>query len=609
MSGILAIVNLDGAPLDTGLLREMTECMAFRGPDAQETVTDSHVGLGHAMLRTTFEMADETQPRSLGNGIWITADARLDARKELIGKLQSRGHSDVARATDAELILNAYSAWGTGCVNHLIGDFSFAIWDGPQQRLFCARDQFGIRPFYYARVGKRLIISNDVGTIRRHPQVSDRLNDLAIVNMLLFRYQPRIDQTSFSDINALPPAHILACESNNVTTSRYWTLPIEGPLHYKRLDDYVDHFSQLLDLAVADRMRTVRAGILMSGGLNSSSIATTVDCLNKRGQGELSLKAFTYVYDRLIPDEERYYAMLVARSLDMPVRFVPLDDEKWFNGWDRTGFCFPEPMVNRPLWNENDSVRISALEDGIRVFYCGMGPDVTLNEPTHYGTLFRHGCIGDVVKGASVFVRRYQWRPLAGAKQLWRRLRGQYFDDRHVDGGALSLLGVESRAAAAKTWRQFPEQRRRHPWRPSVYSRLTDHYWALAFQQYDAANWRAPIEFRFPYFDLRLVEYLLRVPVLPWASNKGLLRRAMCDKLPENVRIRPKAPLAGQPVHSYADWVQEKKKIGSDLERYVDAAKAALVLSGPDRDPVATIKQRIVAIDHWLERYRSLPAG
>ena len=205
MSGIVGIVNLDGAPVDPDLLRTMARHMAFRGPDAQETWIDSHIGFGHAMLRTTFEMADEQQPLSLDGRLWITADARVDAREELIYKLEANGCRGLAHANDADLILHAYRMWDTNCVKHLLGDFSFAIWDGPRQRLFCARDHFGVRPFYYARVGRSLIFSNNLDTIRRHPRVSDELNDLAIVNFLLFRYQPRIDQTSFADIQALLP--------------------------------------------------------------------------------------------------------------------------------------------------------------------------------------------------------------------------------------------------------------------------------------------------------------------------------------------------------------------------------------------------------------------
>src|SRR5208337_1764648 len=175
----------------------------FRGPDAQECWTDSHVGLGHAMLRTSVEMAHEQQPRTLDGHVWITADARIDAREELIQKLRADGCLGLARANDAELILIAYRVWGTSCVDHLLGDFSFAIWDGIRKRLFCARDHFGVRPFYYARIDRCLIVSNNLETIREHPCVSYKLNDLAIVNFLLFRYHPRIDQTSFADIQSL----------------------------------------------------------------------------------------------------------------------------------------------------------------------------------------------------------------------------------------------------------------------------------------------------------------------------------------------------------------------------------------------------------------------
>ena len=91
-------------------------------------------------------------------------------------------------------------------------------------------------------------------------------------------------------------------------------------------------------------MRTNRAGISMSGGMDSSSLAATIHSLRVQKKEEFALKAFTYVYDRLIPDEERHYATLVADYLDMPIHFAVLDEEKWFDGWDQEGFRFPEPM-------------------------------------------------------------------------------------------------------------------------------------------------------------------------------------------------------------------------------------------------------------------------
>jgi asparagine synthase (glutamine-hydrolysing) len=606
VSGIAGIVNLDQAPVDPVLLREMTQHMAFRGPDAQETWIGSHVGFGHAMLRTTFEMAEEQQPRSLDGRVWITADARIDAREELIHKLEANACHELAHANDAELILHAYRLWDTSCVHHLLGDFAFAIWDTSQQRLFCARDHFGVRQFYYARVGGCLIFSNNLDTIRRHPRVSDKLNDLAIINFLLFRYQPRIDQTSFADIQSLLPAHTLMWEGGTTTISRYWTLPIEDPICYKRPHDYVDHFRQLLDTVVADRMRTDRAGVLMSGGMDSSSMAATIHGIRVQKKSNFALKAFTYVYDQLIPDQERHYAGLVASYLDIPIHFAVLDDKKWFDGWDREGFRFPEPIVNDSLWNDDDCVRKAALDDDVRVFYNGWGPDTMLSEPTRYLRLLRHGRIGDFIRQTGGFIMRYRQRPLAAVGRCWQRLWG-IVPHRCADVDALALLApsITEHIKIPKQWWQFPNQPQKHPWRPHTYSYLTSHYWTLGFQQYDAANWHAPVEFRYPYFDIRLVRYLLRVPVLPlWSSNKGLLREAMRGKLPELVRIRPKAPLAGEPGHSYADWVLRNNMPGAQVARYVDANRVTRLLGETGSDQEAAVAQRLIALNHWLERHK-----
>src|SRR5213593_4056581 len=147
MSGIVGIVNFDGAPIDRDLLSRMTEFMSFRGPDAQGIWIDGSIGLGHTTLRTTWAAETENQPLTLDGKVWLTADVRLDAREELLKKLQDKLDRSLTREripSDAELILFAYEVWGEECLKHLIGDFVFAIWDGGAQRLFCARDHFGV---------------------------------------------------------------------------------------------------------------------------------------------------------------------------------------------------------------------------------------------------------------------------------------------------------------------------------------------------------------------------------------------------------------------------------------------------------------------------------
>src|SRR5881396_678940 len=186
MSGIVGILNFDGAPIDRALLRRMTDFMTFRGPDEQQVWVDGNVGFGHTLLRTTFESEHEHQPFTLDGRTWIVADARVDAQADLIAKLAARGEEVKRGITDVELLLRAHHVWGEDCVDHLLGDFAFAIWDGPKRRLFCARDHLGVKPFFYAHLGATVIFSNTLDCIRRHPAISDKLNDPAIADFLLF---------------------------------------------------------------------------------------------------------------------------------------------------------------------------------------------------------------------------------------------------------------------------------------------------------------------------------------------------------------------------------------------------------------------------------------
>jgi len=200
VSGFAGIIHLDSSRVDPELLQRLIDFQKFRGPDAQKVWFNGEVGLGHTLFKVNQEPAKEQQPFSLDGETWIVADCRVDARPTLIAKLKANGHKDVSGVADAELILRAYSTWGNECVQHLLGDFAFAIWDGPHRRLFCARDQMGVKPFYYAHVDSLLIFSNTLDCVRQHPAVSDDLNDLAISDFLLFDRIQEPGSTSFKDI-------------------------------------------------------------------------------------------------------------------------------------------------------------------------------------------------------------------------------------------------------------------------------------------------------------------------------------------------------------------------------------------------------------------------
>ena len=130
-------------------------------------------------------------------------DVRLDSRDELETELKNAGRKYARPAADCDLVLQAYAAWGADCVHHLRGDFAFAIWDMRRKTLFCARDHFGVKPFYYADLDNAFFFSSVLNCVRLHPDVSSALNETAIGDFLLFTMNCESATTTFRDIQRL----------------------------------------------------------------------------------------------------------------------------------------------------------------------------------------------------------------------------------------------------------------------------------------------------------------------------------------------------------------------------------------------------------------------
>ena len=197
------------------------------------------------------------QIASLDGCIWIAGDVGIDDRKTLIAALPA-SPADLNRSSSSELMLHAYLAWGDACVERVLGDFSFVVWDARRNHIFGARDHLGVKPLYYARVGACVLISNTLDCIRQSPLISDELNEAAIGDHLIAGMNFNPATTFFASIQRLPAAHRVLAGAGGLRTERYWQLPIDEPLYYKRRSDYVEHFHELLHSADATACLTVR---------------------------------------------------------------------------------------------------------------------------------------------------------------------------------------------------------------------------------------------------------------------------------------------------------------------------------------------------------------
>ena len=543
MSGIVGIFHRNGAPAERALLKNLAGFLAFRGPDSVATWRDGSIGLGHALLRTTRESLVEQQPASLDAQFWITADARLDSRAELIAELQNSGRKVRPNTPDSELILYAYAVWGSPCVDHLRGDFSFAIWDARAKELFCARDHFGIKPFYYAQREDLFLFSNTLDCLRLHPNVSATLNEAAIGDFLLFGLNYDEATTTFRDIQRLPPAHCLTISSAGAMIRRYWWPPTQGPIRYSNSRDYVEHFNALLQEAVTDRLRTERVGILLSGGLDSSSVAAVAKEVSTKSAQDTDFKGYTCIDESHSPDPERRFAREVGDFLRIPIKFLPIDHVELFDGWDDPELSRPEPVDNPLIANFLESCRIISLD--CRVLLSGEGSDNLMDFQMwpYAKVLWRNREWWRLFTEMANFlwVRPFPWRGLQA------RVMNAF--GRNADAWVFpQWLTAEfvRRADLKARWKEgceHPAGSSIHPIRPRAYASMFLPHWTHMFEQENAGATHFPLETRYPFLDLRIVNYLLALPPFPWCFEKMLLRKAMVGRLPEPVRMRPKTPV------------------------------------------------------------------
>ena len=615
MSGICGIVNLDGTSVDRGLLHGMTLFMTFRGPDAQDVWVDGPVGFGNTLLRTTFESECEHQPCSLDSRVWITADARIDGRDELKNKLAAsgRGRGKVSDVSDVDLILHAYHVWDTDCVKHMIGDFAFAIWDGLKQRLFCARDHFGIKPFFYAQIDRHLIFSNMLNCVRKHPGVSDRLNDLAVADFLLFEDNKEPARTVFVDIQRLLPAHMLTWSAGaGLQVKRYWSLPTDLGVRYRTAGDYVEHFKELLDIAVADRLRTNRVGLQMSGGLDSASIASVALGILSQQQRAFQLQAQTVVYDQLIPDQERYYSSLVAKHLSIPIHYIVADNYQLFEQWEHPKTWFPEPIHQPQALKFADACQYAASFG--RVFLTGWDGDALLTEslrPHFQSLVHRRQYLRLLTELLRYATSQRQFIPSGWRKRLIRRPNSTDLST-VSDAGYPNWLNpeFEARLDLRNRWRHHSiVPRVDHPTRPYAYRTYQSLIQGGSFfESYDAGSTGLPLEYRHPLLDLRLLDYCLSLPLQPWLVKKHILRVAMSGLLPDAVRMRPKSPLAGfphvellkkTPLNCFDNFPKM-----SDLVTYVDCAKLMQFIDISEHAALSWEAMRALSLLLWLKTAR-----
>lgn len=551
MSALYGIVDFSGAPIDPDVLHAMSAISEGLGPDGSSRKLFLGAALGHLSLLSTPEALTEQQPVCARSGtVCLVADVRLDNRQELLGHLRSHGLLEEPAPGDATILLAAYLLWGTSCPEHLLGDFVFAVWDAPQRLLFCVRDPLGVKPFHYARIGSLVCFASEAQQVLQHPSVSRRLDELTLA-LYLANASDDPDRTFFRDVHRLPAAHRMVFTAGGDRMERYWDIDPGRRITYRDNRDYTAHFLDLLQRAVSDRLRTPegQVGILMSGGLDSTSVAAMMRRSVPSGESR-DLFSCSFVFPNLRQCDERAYIEITAEALALDTEFVNAE-KLWILG-DPEAY---QPRLETPIlaWEApfREVLRRTRSRNA-RVLLTGHGGDdlmagsllvyadrllqgdfrVLLETIPHaaaqgwsgWRTLYRYFGQPLLPVVMDRTMRRFFGKPPHQMTPDWIR---QEFVQR--SGLAEHLHRVPPRPARAAAWHEL------------YYEVVRLRGWERAVHWYTSNASPFGVEVRHPFLDRRLVELMLAIPSRLRSQPgcyKPFLRRALDGLLPERVRTR-----------------------------------------------------------------------
>ena len=590
-----AIFNIDGRPVDHRRFE-------VAGHDFESLDPAGHIAFVCSKAGPLAATGEAIGVRGLGGLFRIVGRVRLDARDELRSLLSDLPQAAVGEASDAELCLRAYAAWGDAFLDRLTGDFCFVLWDGARKRMICARDQLGIRSLFHAEVGGAWFVSDSLDWIAAQTVVARDLDDTWIADFLTVGHSLESERTVYRHIRRLAPAHVLTISGTRAATRRYWRLEIGDPLYFRDRRQYTERFFDLLSKSIADRLPAGRVGIAMSGGLDSTTLAACAVHVT----GDASrVVAECLDFERFESARERHFSSLAAERLGIELRHRRSDDLVYDTQWWARTTTTPEPSDLITTAHFDREV-VCERAKRASVWFYGEGPDNALVfERNDY---------------LSWLVGRRDWRRLAEAGVFYLQVKGlagwwetltRYTRRRHHTDDSVGIppwiapslarhVDMERRLAGATSPGGIGAGLvPRHPWRPGAVAAFNDPIWPAVFADYEFEESLGPLALRHPFLDLRVLEFMLSVPTLPWAREKMLLREAMRGQLPDEVLARRKTPQ--ESTLPFGHGLPSLSRDGH-LDPYVDVSIASAGNWSGRR-----LRGRALAVhvlDHWLKRMR-----
>ncbi len=391
MCGIGGIFSFSDKPI-SGLphqLDVMNHIQQHRGPDDHSfwIHPNHHLGFAHQRL-SIIDLENGRQPMSDALGHTVCYNGEIYNYLEL---KQECADYPFQTTSDTEVILAAYYKWGERCVDHFRGMFAFALWDENKQRLFCARDRFGIKPFYYARVGSKLFFASEMKTLL--PFLPDLETDLdALSDYLAFQFCLG-EQTLFKGVQQLMPAHTLTIQRGSLAVRKYWE--VHYTLDFDHTPKYFhEKLHGLLSDSVALHTRSdVPIGAYISGGVDSAIVASLAAEKGAR------LVSFNGRFCEGNHYDESGYARAQAKKIGISLFETVMTSADFVDTIDKVIYHLDQPVAGPGSFAQYHVSRLAA--EKCKVVLGGQGGDEIFGGYTRYLIAYFEQCIKAAIDGNS----------------------------------------------------------------------------------------------------------------------------------------------------------------------------------------------------------------
>lgn len=569
MCGIAGICRLDGEALPPqagAWVRAMTDCLAHRGPDGEGLWQAGAVCLGHRRL-SIIDLAGGAQPmQDVGNTLSVTYNGEIYNFVELRAELEKLG-ARFRTDSDTEIILEGYRIWGPECLTRFDGMFAFALWDARRRRLFCARDRFGKKPFFYSLQHGRLHFASELTALSRVPELAFSVDRQAVMRYLAYEYVPT-PNTMYSEVQSLPPAHLLLLEKGQVRVDRYWDMPVPDESDPRDERELCEELNRLLSRSVQRRMISdVPLGVFLSGGIDSSIVAGLM-----ARQSTAPVKTFSIGFTEASYDESRF-ARLAAKAFGTDHHERVLSAEECADELPGIVSRMDVPMADAsvaPTWLlsgvAREHVTVALGGDGADELWAGYEHYIGFKAAEWYNALpglARRGIIEPLARHLPASAGYINPRLAVAAflrgahAPAWQRV--QTMLTAFTPEMQRDILEPEWLAAAAegadflRPERLFAPTRKQYEhWRPENAASPLARAFHVYVRQFmlddilvkvDRCSMLHSLEVRAPFLDKDAAEFAARLPLrckLRGFKRKWLLKKAFADLLPPEILHRNK---------------------------------------------------------------------